>query len=226
MRFWDPPATNCPGRPDGKQLAFAAAGPRHYSNLPPLDPPNGNDVMVVDRLLYKTDYYYSDLRRTRVWVDSRQKAKKATQVSSGDYDYHSIDWALDGKWIVAVSNRTGEDDYNSNNDLVRLSPSDGQLVQLTHTPGPEYAPSWSPDSLQVAYLARKRDTVAKKVMRSLKKVYVLGATASLRNLPKGWTCGVTIRHGQAMAVRCISGPNTRARCCCIRWRCVIAGPFQ
>ena len=43
--------------PDGKQLAFTAAGPRHYSNLPsPLDPPNGNDVMVVDRLLYKTDY--------------------------------------------------------------------------------------------------------------------------------------------------------------------------
>src|ERR1700683_3442651 len=51
--------------PDGKHLAFTAAGPRHYSNVPsPLDPPNGNDVMVVDRLLYKTDYYYSDLRRT------------------------------------------------------------------------------------------------------------------------------------------------------------------
>ena len=40
--------------PDGTQLAYNAAGPRHYSNIPsPQNPPNSNDVMVVERLLYK-----------------------------------------------------------------------------------------------------------------------------------------------------------------------------
>ena len=171
--------------PDGKQLAFTAAGPRHYSNVPsPLDPPNSNDVMVVDRLLYKTDYYYSDLRRTHVWVISTDGGK-AIQISSGDYDYHSIDWSPDGKWIVAVSNRTGEDDYNSNTDLVRLSPSGGQLVQLTHTPGPETAPSWSPDSLRITYLARKRDYRSKESDAEFEKVYVLGADRQPEALTDG-----------------------------------------
>ena len=161
--------------PDCKHLAFTAAGPRHYSNVPsPLDPPNSNDVMVVDRLLYKTDYYYSDLRRTQVWVISTDGGK-AIQISSGDYDYHSIDWSPNGKWIVAVSNRTGEDDYNSNTDLVRLSPSGGQILQLTRTPGPETAPSWSPDSLRIAYLARKRDYRSKESDAEFEKVYVLDA---------------------------------------------------
>jgi acylaminoacyl-peptidase len=173
--FLGPTGNELSWSPDGKQLAFTAAGPRHYSNLPsPLDPPNGNDVMVVDRLLYKSDYYYSDLRRTHVWLISTE-GEKATQLSSGEYDYHSIDWSPDGKWIVAVSNRTGEDDYNSNNDLVRISPSGGQLLQLTHTPGPEYTPSWSPDSLQIAYLARKRDYRSKESDAEFEKVYVLGA---------------------------------------------------
>jgi Tol biopolymer transport system component len=77
--------------PNGKQLAFTAAGPRHYSNIfSPLDPPNGNNVMIVDRLLYKSDYYYSDLRRTYVWVISATGGE-ATQIASGDYDFHSIE---------------------------------------------------------------------------------------------------------------------------------------
>jgi len=173
--FLGPTGNELSWSPDGKQLAFTAAGSRHYSNLPsPRDPPNGNDVMIVDRLLYKTDYYYSDLRRTHVWVIPTEGGG-ATQVSSGEYDYHSIDWSPNGKWIVAVSNRTGEDDYNSNNDLVRLSPSAGQLAQVTHTPGPETTPSWSPASLQIAYLARKRDYRSKESDAEFEKVYVLGA---------------------------------------------------
>jgi dipeptidyl aminopeptidase/acylaminoacyl peptidase len=168
--------------PDGKQLAFTAAGPRHYSNLfSPLDPPNGNDVMLVDRLLYKSDYYYSDLRRTYVWVISTGGGK-ATQIASGDYDYHSIDWSPDGKWIVAVSNRTGEDDYNANNDLVRLSLSGEQVVQLTHTPGPEYVPVWAPDSLEIGYLGRKRAYRSKESDAEFEKVYVLSANGQPEEL--------------------------------------------
>ena len=101
--------------------------------------------------------------------------RQSVQITSGDYDYHSIDWSPDGKWIVAVSNRTGDDDYNANNDLVRLSPSGGQVVQLTHTVGPEYVPEWAPDSLEIGYLGRKRDYRSKESDAEFEKVYVLGA---------------------------------------------------
>ena len=46
---------------------------------------------------------------------------KPRQIASGDYDYHSISYSPDGKWIASVSNRTGKDDYNSNNDICLLS---------------------------------------------------------------------------------------------------------
>jgi dipeptidyl aminopeptidase/acylaminoacyl peptidase len=180
--FLGPTGNELSWSPDSKTLAFAAAGPRHYTNVPsPLDPPNGNDVMIVDRLLYKTDYYYSDLRRTYVWVVSASGGK-AKQVTFGDYDYHSIDWSPDGKWIVAVSNRTGEDDYNANNDLVRFSPDGSGFEQITHTPGPEYVPVWSPDSSSIAYLARTRDYRSKESDAEFPKVFVLGSDLRAKDL--------------------------------------------
>ena len=93
------------------------------------------------RLLFKTFYYYSDLRRTYVWLISAEGGKPR-QIASGDYDYHSISYSPDGKWIASVSNRTGKDDYNSNNDICLLSTEGKEMVQLTDTIGPEYWPVW------------------------------------------------------------------------------------
>ncbi len=159
--------------PCGKMLAYTAAGPRHYTNIPrPTDPPNGNDVMVVDRLLYKAFYYYSDLRRTYVWVISADGGKPR-QISFGDYDYHSISWSPDGKRIACVSNRTGKDDYNANNDICLLSVDGSDMIQLTHTVGPEYTPVYSPDGKKIAYLGRIRDHRSKESDAELRKVYVI-----------------------------------------------------
>ncbi len=159
--------------PDGKKLAYNAAGPRHYRNIPsPLNPPNGNDVLVVDRLLYKATYYYSDLRRTYVWVISAGGGEPE-QLSFGDYDYHSISWSSNGRQIVCVSNRTGMDDFNSNNDLVVLSTEGKDLVQLTHTIGPEYTPAYSPDGTSIAYLGRLRDNRSKESDAEFPKVYLI-----------------------------------------------------
>lgn len=159
--------------PDGKTLAYNAAGPRHYTNIPsPLDPPNGNDVMIVDRLMYKAFYYYSDLRRTHVWLISAEGGTP-TQISSGDYDYHSISWSPDGKRIVAVSNQTGEDDFNANNDLVMLSTEGKPMVRLTNTKGPEYNPVWSPDGAWIAYQGRLRPGRSKESDAEFQKVYIV-----------------------------------------------------
>lgn len=159
--------------PCGKFLAYTAAGPRHYTNTPrPTDPPNGNDVMVVDRLLYKAFYYYSDMRRTYVYVISVDGGKPE-QISFGDYDYHSISWSPDGKRVACVSNRTGKDDYNANNDICLLSPQGEEMIQLTHTIGPEYGPVYSPDGSWIAYPNRLRDHRSKESDAELHKIYVI-----------------------------------------------------
>lgn len=159
--------------PDGEEIAFTAAGPRVYPNDPsPQSPPTGNDVMVVDRLLYKSSYYYSDLRRTYVWIIAAGGGEPR-QVSFGDYDYHSISWSPDGESIACISNRTGRDDYNANNDICLLSTRGQDLIQLTHTQGPEYVPATSPDGRSIACLGRLRDHRSKESDAELYKLYVL-----------------------------------------------------
>lgn len=159
--------------PDGKHLAYTAAGPRHYTNIPkPMDPPNYPDVMVVDRLLYKNFYYYSDMRRTYVYMISVDGGE-SRQIAFGDYDYHSISWSPGGNYIACVSNRTGKDDFNANNDICLLSPDGSEMIQLTHTIGPEYNPVFSPDGSKIAYLNRLRDHRSKESDAELYKVYVI-----------------------------------------------------
>ena len=161
--------------PDSKRLAYAAAGPRHYSNDPsPQHPPNDNDVMYVERLQFKAAYYYGDMRRTYVWL-IRVEDGRPEQISFGEYDYHSISWSSDGKTIACISNRTGRQDYNSNNDICLLSPEGKEPVQLTHTVGPEYHPIWSPDGSRIAYLGRLRDHRSKESDAEQMKVYVISA---------------------------------------------------
>jgi len=159
--------------PCGKMLAYTAVGPRHYTNVPePQSPPNVDDVMVVDRLLYKSFYYYSDLRRTHVFVLSADGGKPE-RISSGDFDYHSISWSPNGRQIACVSNQTGRDDYNANTDICLLSVQNKEMTQLTHTIGPEYQPVFSPDGKYIVFLGRTRDHRSKESDAELKKVYVV-----------------------------------------------------
>lgn len=161
--------------PDGKKIAYNAAGPRYYDhNFSPTNPPTGNDVMVIDRLLYKAFYYYSDMRRTYVYVIPADGGKPE-QISFGEYDYHSISWSPDGKRIACISNRTGKDDYNANNDLCLLSTEGKSMIQLTRTIGPEYWPVWSPDGSKIAYLQRIRDHRSKESDAENYKVCVIRA---------------------------------------------------
>jgi len=181
--------------PDGKLLAYNAAGPRHYKNDPsPLTPPTGNDVMIVNRLLYKAFYYYSDLRRTYVWLISVDGGEPQP-ISFGDYDYHSISYSPNGKWIACVSNRTGKDDFNSNNDICLLSTEGKKMVQLTNSIGPEYTPLWSPDGTMILYLGRVRDRRSKESDAELYKVYVIpsngGDTVNLTASLDRWSSAPT-----------------------------------
>lgn len=162
--------------PDGKKLAYTAAGPCYYDHHPPtpLNPPTGNKVMVVDRLGYKAFYYYSDMRRTYVYLIPAAGGNPQ-QISFGDFDYHSISYSPDGKWVACVSNQTGKDEFKHNNDLCLLSTEGKKLQRITKTVGPEYMPVWSPDGKEIAYLGRVRDKRSKESDAEFPKVYVIPA---------------------------------------------------
>jgi dipeptidyl aminopeptidase/acylaminoacyl peptidase len=159
--------------PDGKTLAFTAAGPRVYENdIDPPHLPTGNEVMVIDRLLHKAAYFYSDLRRTHIWTIPASGGE-ATQLSSGDHDYHSFSWSPDGKFIACVSNQTGADDFNSNTDIFLLPTKGGEARRITETGGPEYQVQWSPDGSLLAFEGRERPGRSKESDAELIKIYTM-----------------------------------------------------
>jgi dipeptidyl aminopeptidase/acylaminoacyl peptidase len=123
---------------------------------------------VVTRRQFKQDYVgYLDSRRNHLYV-LELATKKLTQVTSGDTDDYcqaylpgcgasEPAWSPDGKRIAFVSNRTDDPDANYNTDIWVVDADNEdkgrKLLQVTANPGPDAAPSWSPDGARIAHLS-------------------------------------------------------------------------
>ena len=132
--------------PDGSRIAFLAT-------LEPYD--KDAKIRVIDRLMFKSFYGPSDMRRRHVFTVPVTGAEPPRQHTYGDSDEHSINWTQDGG-ILYVSNTSGLDDYNMKLDIHKLDPETGETVQLTDTPGATYHPTPSPEGKWIAYLATTR----------------------------------------------------------------------
>ncbi|MCW5980253.1 MAG: S9 family peptidase [Bryobacteraceae bacterium] len=133
--------------PDGKWIAFAGT-------LEPDPPPQ--DPIVITRILYKTLTALSDNRRAHIYV-APAGGGRPRQLTSGDYDEHSIDWGGDGREIVFLSNREPDPDAKLNYDIFAVDVNSGDIRRITSTPGVEMEPRVSPDGAWIAYSATKRD---------------------------------------------------------------------
>jgi len=139
--------------PDGARLAFAGS-------LQPVA--RGFDPYVTSRLQYKTRTSLSDDRRTHLYIvavgtpttASGESAVK--ELTTGDFDDHSLDWGGDGSEIVFVSNREADPDANHNYDIFAVSVANGRVRRITNTPGVEMEPRVSPDGRWIAYTATTR----------------------------------------------------------------------
>ena len=114
---------------------------------------------VIDRLQFKRDTVgYLDHRRTHLYVFDTT-SKKATQVTSGDFDDSEPAWSPDGLSLAFTSNRSTPDPdrtYNSDIWVVATSNTDKgvHLTQITTNPGPDRSPAWSPDGKWIAFVSQ------------------------------------------------------------------------
>jgi len=112
---------------------------------------------VIDRLEFKRDRVgYLDRSRTHLYLQS-ERGGTPLQITFGDYDDSDPVWSPDGSRIAFVSNRTEEPDRNDNSDIWVVSADAAKAGQqdparITTNPGADYAPAFSHDGRQLAYV--------------------------------------------------------------------------
>jgi dipeptidyl aminopeptidase/acylaminoacyl peptidase len=140
--------------PDSKTIGYVSAAPG-----PETQEANG-DPMVITRYLYKPTAgegltHFNDNKRLHLFsIDIATKQPR--QLTTGNYDEHSIDWSPDGQEILFVSNREPNADEFFNYDIFALKLSDGSVRRITATESCEYSPIWSPDGKSIAFLGTRR----------------------------------------------------------------------
>ncbi len=159
--------------PDGKRMLLVLKDPRPEELEAKQAEEKGEEYeektpppWVVTRRQFKQDYVgYLDSRRNHLYV-LELATKKIEQITSGDFDDYCESylpgcessqpaWSPDGTRIAFVSNRTDDPDANYNTDIWVVDADKGdrgaRLLRVTSNPGPDAAPSWSPDGKLIAH---------------------------------------------------------------------------
>jgi dipeptidyl aminopeptidase/acylaminoacyl peptidase len=109
-----------------------------------------------ERVKRRDDGYYAEqkLTYTHIWLYDLE-AKKKTAITSGTTDNTGPAISPDNRSIAFSSNRSGttprDADWSNNSDLFVVSTTGGDPRRLTTNPGPDNAPTFSPDGQWIAY---------------------------------------------------------------------------
>ena len=163
--------------PDSRMLAYISAS--EEPDRDSLDGSSrGDDPRVIDRIQYKSRTSFSDRLRTHVWLTDVD-APQSRQHTSGPFYDHALSFSPNGEEIAFLSNHESDPDANNNSDIFATN-LQGQVRQITSTPGCEYEPAWSPDGKWIAYTATKRDVTTIDSVAEDTHIWITDAAGSNR----------------------------------------------
>ena len=92
--------------------------------------------------------------RSNLWIVPAEGGWPS-QLTVSNQRQTSITWSPNGRWIAYTSDYDGNEQW----DLFVVSPSNGQVTNLTNTPEiSEEGPTWSPDGTMLAYMVKPKDS--------------------------------------------------------------------
>jgi dipeptidyl aminopeptidase/acylaminoacyl peptidase len=164
--------------PDSKQIAYVSATPGEGATA------SNGDPIVITRYLYKPDAgegmtRFNDNKRLHIFVLDIG-TKQIRQLTSGNYDEHSIDWSPNGTKILFASNRDANQDEFFHYDLFTLTLADNSIHRLTAAEYTEYDPAWSPDGKLITYRGTKRGLTDRETTMEDTHVWVMDADGGNR----------------------------------------------
>jgi dipeptidyl aminopeptidase/acylaminoacyl peptidase len=126
--------------------------------------------------------------RNNIWLVSSESGWP-TQLTVSDQRQMSPAWSPNGRWIAYGSDVNGNEQW----DIFIVSPSNGQVINLTNTPAvAEENFLWSPDSERLAYSVKPKESPNCEIdiidVATKKVTHLTSNTpADLNNAPAAWS---------------------------------------
>jgi dipeptidyl aminopeptidase/acylaminoacyl peptidase len=176
--------------PDSKRLVLEIRDPD--PNKPADDEKDDDEKekpkpVVTERRQFKRDYSgYLTARYTHLYTWSLAvplAERKLVQLTTGSQDDSEPAWRPDGGAIAFTSNRTGDQDANTDTNVfvveVAADGAPGALRQVTTNPGADGSAVWSPDGRSIAHLTQTEPKLLWYATQNLATVPAAGGQATV-----------------------------------------------
>ncbi|WP_394730231.1 prolyl oligopeptidase family serine peptidase [Altererythrobacter sp. GH1-8] len=145
--------------PDGETIAYSARVPDAAFSLgkAPAKPEGaewGKPLQMIDSVTYRRDGggYLKPGTVQLFLVDAEGGAPR--QLTRGEHNNGgTVEWSPDGKTLLFAGNRSADWEMQPlESEIYALDITSGNIAQITRRVGPDFAPQFSPDGRQIAYL--------------------------------------------------------------------------
>jgi dipeptidyl aminopeptidase/acylaminoacyl peptidase len=145
--------------PDGKSIAFTMNVPvQNNWRIAMPTPPKGakwiEPPKVVTKLDFRSDRIgFTDEGLRHIFVIPADGGTPR-QITNGDWNHGGPSFSADGKWIAFSSNRVADAEHAfRQSDIYVASVETGEIKQITHHPGTNSGPSFSPDGKYIVFMS-------------------------------------------------------------------------